>query len=277
MKLALFDLDHTLLPFDSGMAWTQFLVERGLLPAEAEENYLGYCRQYVAGTLDIHAMHFASVAPLAGVPRARLLQWTGEFEQALRPRVPAEMNALVRRHLQAGDLCALVTATTRFIAEPCARLFGIEHVVATETATVDGTPGGTLTGAIDGLPCFREHKLTRVVQWLTRRRQGDKGAQDEPADLAAFEQSYFYSDSASDLPLLGAVSNPVAVRPDARLRAHALSAGWPVLEPPDRNFSTPAGALPAQVLAACTDTPFWGRPSAGRSCTAPLHPAGDKP
>ena len=225
MKLALFDLDHTLIPFDSGMAWTHFLVGRGVLPPAAEDSYLEHCRQYVAGTLDIHAMHFASVAPLAGVPRALLAQWTGEFEHTLRARVPADTRALVQRHLDAGDLCAVVTATTRFIAEPCARLFGVPHVVATEAATADGTPGGALTGAIDGLPCFREHKVTRVRQWLARQAPG--GA----ADLAAFEQSWFYSDSTSDLPLLGAVSNPVAVRPDARLRQHALQAGWPIFDP----------------------------------------------
>ena len=225
MKLALFDLDHTLIPFDSGMAWTQFLVGRGVLPPNAEETYLDYCRQYVAGTLDIHAMHFASVAPLARVPRALLAQWAGEFEQALRARVPADTRALVQRHLDAGDLCAVVTATTRFIAEPCARLFGVPHVVATEAATVDGSPGGLLTGAIDGLPCFREHKVTRVQQWLAQ--QAPSGA----TKLDAFERSWFYSDSTSDLPLLSAVSDPVAVRPDARLREHALQAGWPIFDP----------------------------------------------
>jgi len=225
MKLALFDLDHTLIPFDSGMAWTHFLVERGVLPAQADDTYLEYCRQYVVGTLDIHAMHFASVAPLATVPRSVLAQWTGEFEQALRPRVPADTRALVQRHLDAGDLCAVVTATTRFIAEPCARLFGLSNVVATEAATIDGTPGGALTGAIDGLPCYREHKVTRVRQWLAQH--GPRGA----ADLGAFEQSWFYSDSIGDLPLLQAVSHPVAVRPDPRLREHALRAGWPVFDP----------------------------------------------
>lgn len=225
MNLALFDLDHTLIPFDSGMAWTQFLVARGVLPAQAEETYLAYCRAYVAGTLDIHAMHFASVAPLASVPRAQLARWASEFEQALRARVPADTRALVQRHLEAGDLCAIVTATTRFIAEPCARLFGVPHVIATEAATADGSPGGTLTGAIDGLPCFREHKVTRVLEWLAQRVPG------QSPGLAAFEQSWFYSDSASDLPLLAAVSNPVAVRPDARLREHALRAGWPIFDP----------------------------------------------
>ncbi|HEY9066448.1 MAG TPA: HAD family phosphatase [Burkholderiaceae bacterium] len=225
MNLALFDLDHTLIPFDSGMAWTRFLVERGVLPAEAEETYLGYCRQYVAGTLDIHAMHRASVAPLARFPRAVLAQWAGEFEAALRTRVPAGMRGLVRRHLDAGDLCAVVTATTRFIAEPCARLFGLSHVVATEAATADGTPQGALTGEIAGLPCFREHKVTRVRQWLGQ--SGPAGF----AELAAFERSWFYSDSASDLPLLNAVSDPVAVHPDAALRQHALAAGWRIVDP----------------------------------------------
>jgi HAD superfamily hydrolase (TIGR01490 family) len=225
MKLALFDLDHTLIPFDSGMAWTRFLVEQGVLPAQAEETYLGYCRQYVAGTLDIHAMHYASVAPLARFSRTQLAQWTGGFEVAMRGRVPADMQALVQHHLDAGDLCAVVTATTRFIAEPFARLFGVPHVVATEAATVDGTPGGVVTGAIEGLPCFREHKVTRVRQWLAQQAPG--GA----TDLAAFERSWFYSDSTSDLPLLNAVSDPVAVRPDPRLRQHAVQAGWRIVEP----------------------------------------------
>lgn len=216
MKLALFDLDHTLIPFDSGMAWTQFLMARGVLPADAECVYLAHCRQYVAGTLDIHAMHRASVLPLARFPRASLMQWVDEFEARMAPQVPLAMRTLVRSHQDAGDLCAIVTATTRLIAEPFARLFGVAHMVATEAAMAQGT----LTGEILGEPCYREHKVSRVDQWL--EQQG--------LDRATFTQSWFYSDSVSDLPLLRAVSNPVAVRPDDQLRAYALRAGWQILD-----------------------------------------------
>lgn len=216
MKLALFDLDHTLIPFDSGMAWTRFLVARGVLPADAETVYLGYCQQYVDGTLDIHALHRASVAPLASFGMAALRRWASEFEAEIAPQVPEPMRALVRRHQDAGHVCAIVTATTRFIAEPFGRLFGGADVLATRSLVIDDT----LDGAIDGDPCYGVHKLMHVNQWLATR--GTR--------LDALEQSWFYSDSASDLPLLGAVSDPVAVAPDDRLRARAVEAGWPIIE-----------------------------------------------
>ena len=216
MKLALFDLDHTLIPFDSGMAWTRFLVARGVLPADAETVYLGYCRQYVDGTLDIRELHRVSVAPLARFGMAALRQWAAEFEAEIAPQVPEPMRALVRRHQDAGHVCAIVTATTRFIAEPFGRVFGVADVLATRSLVIDDT----LDGGIDGDPCFGVHKLMHVNQWLATR--GTR--------LEALEQSWFYSDSASDLPLLCAVTDPVAVTPDDRLRARAVEAGWPILE-----------------------------------------------
>ncbi|HJV72121.1 HAD family hydrolase [Ideonella sp.] len=214
MKLALFDLDHTLIPFDSGMAWMGFAASRGLLPPQAEAEYLAWCQRYVAGAVDIQALHRGLVQPLACFTLAELAPWLVQFEAEMAPRLPAHMRALVERHRAAGDLCAIVTATTRLIAEPFARAFGVPHLVATEAQAV----AGSLTGEIAGEPCARQHKLARVEQWLAG--QG--------SCLAAFERSWFYSDSASDLPLLSAVSHPVAVRPDDRLRRHAEQAGWPV-------------------------------------------------
>jgi HAD superfamily hydrolase (TIGR01490 family) len=220
MNLALFDLDHTLIPFDSGMAWTRFLVSRKVLPPEAPKVYLAYCHAYVAGTLDIHAMHRVTVAPLSVHPHGQIDAWGREFEAEMGSRVPSSMRALVARHREAGDLCAVVTATTRFIAEPFARLFGIAHVVATEAEMRDGH----FTGEIAGEPCYREHKVSRVQRWLAGLVPPPSGG------LQAFEQSWFYSDSRSDLPLLQAVSHPVAVRPDATLREHAQQFGWTVVE-----------------------------------------------
>jgi HAD superfamily hydrolase (TIGR01490 family) len=216
MRLALFDLDHTLIPFDSGMAWTRFLVEHGVLAPGFDEVYLDHCRQYVAGTLGIEALHRLGVAPLAFHTEQAMARWRAEFEARMAPQLSAESRAIVDRHREAGDLCLLVTATTRFIAEPFAQLFGIPHVLATEAARIDGR----LTGEIAGLPCHREHKLQRVHEWLAAAG----------LHLQAFERSWFYSDSAGDLPLLQAVTDPVAVRPDERLRAHALERGWEVID-----------------------------------------------
>jgi len=214
--VALFDLDHTLVPFDSGMQWTRFLIRRGRLPPEAEARYLDFCHQYAAGTLDIHAMHAGNFSHLSGEDWATLQGWAREFEADIAPQVPASRRALVQRHLDAGDLCAIVTATTRLIAEPLARVFGVPHLLATEALV----QGGRATGAIDGLPCFRAHKLDHVQAWLARLAH--------PGGVAGFGRSHFYSDSISDLPLLQAVTDPVAVCPDERLCAHARASGWPV-------------------------------------------------
>ncbi|HYP85353.1 HAD family hydrolase [Variovorax sp.] len=219
-RLALFDLDLTLIPFDSGMAWTQFLIERGVLPPEAEPQYLAYCHLYIAGTLDIHAMHRSTMQPLLRHPRQLVAQWQAEFERRMAPRIPAASRALVEKHQARGDLCALVTATTGLIAQPMARVLGIDTLISTRTATVDGVEDAPYTGEIDGEPCYRQHKVSRVRQWL----------RESACDLADFEESWFYSDSIGDLPLLEAVSHPVAVCPDERLRALALERGWPVLD-----------------------------------------------
>ena len=216
MKLALFDLDHTLIPFDSGMAWTQFLVARGALPAEAPARHLAFCHQYVAGTLDIRAMHRASFAPLAEVPIDQIAVWLAEFERAIAPSVPAAARALVAQHREAGDLCALVTATSRLIAEPFARIVGLGHVLATETQV----SAGRVSGEIAGEPCFRDQKIRHVDRWLARFGRA----------RSEFTESWFYSDSASDLPLLEVVTHPVAVSPDHRLRARVAEAGWPVID-----------------------------------------------
>lgn len=215
MRLALFDLDHTLIPFDSGMAWLRFLAAQERLPPATAEVYLERCRGYVAGALDLRALQRALLLPLREVGRGALEGWLAEFEASLAPTLPAASCALVAGHRDAGDRCVLVTATPRLIAARYAAAFGIQELIASE-ALADSH--GLLTGEIAGAPCAGAHKLAKLQDWL--QLQG--------LALADFERSWFYSDSAGDLPLLGAVSDPVAVRPDARLRAVAQAAGWPI-------------------------------------------------
>ncbi len=217
MELALFDLDNTLLAGDSDYEWAQFLIERGVLERDRYETRNDeFYRQYVAGTLDIRAFLDFQLAPLARHPRAELDAWHAEFMDAkVRPMIGAPARRLVERHLRAGALCAIVTATNSFVTGPIARAFGVAHLIATEPEM----QAGRFTGKVAGTPCFRDGKVVRLEQWLATLGK----------PLPGFAVSSFYSDSHNDLPLLERVTRPVAVDPDAALRRLAESRGWQII------------------------------------------------
>jgi HAD superfamily hydrolase (TIGR01490 family) len=214
MKLALFDLDNTLLDGDSDHAWAQFLIEEGVLhPDEYHARNEWFYERYKDGTLDIHEFLDFQLAPIARRPRAQLDAWHNEFMQRkVRPMILAKAPELIARHADA--LTAIVTATNRFITQPIARELGVPTLIATDIEEVDGV----FTGKPRGTPTFREGKIERVNEWLAGR--GHR--------LQDYE-SWFYSDSLNDLPLLELVTHPVAVDPDATLRAHATERRWPII------------------------------------------------
>ncbi len=215
MNLALFDLDNTLLSGDSDFEWAQFLIERGVLDREVYEarNQVFY-DQYKQGTLDIHEFLDFQLRPLARHPRNVLEEWHRKFmQEKILPIVRPRARELIARHR--ADLSVIITATNSFVTAPIAREFGIEHLIATEPAHVNGE----FTGEVSGIPCFRDGKLTRLAQWLAARNQS----------LEDFSESWFYSDSLNDLPLLCSVTNAVAVDPDDTLREYAGRQGWPVM------------------------------------------------
>lgn len=215
-RLALFDLDLTLIPYDSSLVWLRFLVERGALEAAAADHYLDCCRQYVRGALDVRALHRVSMGPLARHPAATLHAWQAEFSTRVAAAIPAAARALVARHRAAGALCVLVTATNDFVAAPYARALGFEHLVASRAQR----SGEHFSGEIDGALCHGAGKIDRVDAWLAGRGLG----------WGDFAHSVFYSDSASDLPLLRRVAEAVAVDPDPALRAEAKDRGWRIVE-----------------------------------------------
>jgi HAD superfamily hydrolase (TIGR01490 family) len=221
-NLALFDLDHTLIPTDSDHEWGRFMVKLGIVDAESfsQQNDRFYA-DYKAGKLDIHAYLIAMLTPLARYSRAQLAQWHAQYmHEVIRPAMlPAALD-LVRRHQDAGDLCCIVTATNEFITRPIADAFGIDTLIAPEVETVDGHPDSAFTGRPTGTPSYREGKIVRTRTWLA-----SLGKQ-----LSDFEHSYFYSDSHNDIPLLEQVTDPIATNPDATLRAHAHAHGWRILD-----------------------------------------------
>jgi HAD superfamily hydrolase (TIGR01490 family) len=219
MNLALFDLDNTLLSGDSDFEWAQFLISKGVVDREVQEaRNIQFYEQYKAGTLDIHEFLGFQLAPLTRHPRTELDAWHREYmDRHILPIIGEPALALVKQHLDAGDLCAIVTATNSFVTWPIARALGIPHLIGTVPAVDVKT--GAFSGGPQGTPAFRDGKIERVEAWL------------EALGLwwGCFADSYFYSDSHNDLPLMGKVRTPVAVDPDDTLRAHASEMGWKII------------------------------------------------
>lgn len=217
-NLALFDLDHTLLPLDSDYEWGQFLARTGAVDAnEMEKRNAEFYRQYVEGVLDpVLYLEFV-FGTLARFPRARLDAWHDEFmDEVIRPALRPAARDLVKKHQDAGDLTAIVTATNRFITAPIAREFGVENLIAAEPEVADN---GDLTGRVLGTPPFGAGKVVNTRNWLAGLGH----------TLEGFSRSHFYSDSQNDIPLLSLVTHPVATNPNERLAAHAQAQGWPII------------------------------------------------
>lgn len=213
----LFDLDNTLLAGDSDFEWAQFLIEQGVLDREVyEARNLAFYEQYKAGTLDIHEFLNFQLKPLSRHPRSQLDAWHARFmQEKILPIITPKARELVARHAHDADLMAIITATNSFVTAPIARELGIANLIATEPEQSNGE----FTGNVEGVPSFREGKITRLNEWLER----------SGVAWQAIQESWFYSDSLNDLPLLERVTKPVAVDPDATLRAHAEKHGWPVI------------------------------------------------
>jgi len=218
MNLALFDLDHTLLPIDSDHEWGEFLVRVGAVDgASFARRNDAFFAQYQAGTLDpVEYLEFA-LGTLAAFPRPRLDQLQAQFmAEVIEPAILPAARALLQKHRDQGDLLAIITATNAFVTAPIAKAFGVEHLIAaTPQLDADGRP----TGKLLGTPTQGAGKVTHTEAWL-------KGM---GKTLDSFERSHFYSDSHNDIPLLSVVTDPVATNPNAALTAHASTHGWPLL------------------------------------------------
>jgi HAD superfamily hydrolase (TIGR01490 family) len=214
LVLAIFDLDNTLLSGDSDHLWGTFLVEQGLVDAEfyQRENDR-YYQNYLDGNLDIFEFLRFSLKPLSEYEPARLRALHQQFmQEKIEPIILPAGQDLIQKHREAGDTLIIITATNAFVTAPIAERLGVENLLATEPEMVDGR----YTGAVAGIPSYREGKIQRLNQWVEAHGIDLKG-------------STFYSDSHNDIPLLEQVERPVAVDPDDTLREHAIQRSWPII------------------------------------------------
>ncbi|HTI17376.1 MAG TPA: HAD family hydrolase [Trinickia sp.] len=221
-NLALFDLDHTLIPTDSDHEWGRFMVKLGIVDGDTFlRDVERFYADYKAGQLDIHAYLETVLAPLAKYSRTELAAWHDQFmHEVIRPTLAPAALELVRSHQEKGDLCCIVTATNEFVTRPIAKAFEVEMLIACEVETIDGAPHSPFTGRGTGIPSYREGKIVRVEAWLASLGKS----------LDDFPKTLFYSDSHNDIPLLEKVTDPIATNPDATLRAHAKAKGWRILD-----------------------------------------------
>ncbi len=217
-RLALFDLDGTLLSGDTDELWCAFLIGEGVLDRErfAAANR-DVAERYARGAITAEAFSAFYAATLAGRSGAAWAPLRERFVAAtIAPKLGAASFELVARHRSAGDRLVLTTATNRFLTAPIAARLGIDELIATD---LEIAPGGEFSGRTTGIVNMREGKVARLATWLSAEGQG----------LSSLAAATLYSDSINDLPLLCAVGTPVVVDPDARLRAEAERRGWPVM------------------------------------------------
>jgi len=219
-KLAIFDLDNTLLNGDSDHAWGEFLITQGYVDgAYYETRNDQFYQDYKNGTLDINEYLEFALTPLTEHSMDELALMHQQFMQdAIRPMLQDKATALLDDHRQQGHFLLIITATNGFVTHPIAKLLGVDDILATDPEVMDGK----YTGKISGTPCFQEGKVTRLNQWLTENQYSLDG-------------SYFYSDSINDLPLLEIVEQPVAVDADEKLTAIAKQQDWPLISLRDAN------------------------------------------
>jgi HAD superfamily hydrolase (TIGR01490 family) len=215
VSLAIFDLDNTLLGGDSDHAWGEFLCEKGIVDSDEYRRANDYFyEQYKNGGLDIYEFLDFALRPLTKLDTTQLNTLHQQFmAEKIEPIILPKALELLKNHKARGDYLLIITATNHFVTGPIAKRLGVDAIIATDPEVIDGQ----YTGKVAGTPCFQAGKVTRLHEWLST----------SPHSL---DNSYFYSDSHNDLPLLELVTNPIAVNPDEILEAHANEHLWPVLD-----------------------------------------------
>jgi len=214
MKLAIFDLDNTLISGDSDFLWGEFLCDHGYIDVENHrQDHQRYYDDYKAGKLDIIEFLEFQLKPLAENDFETLYGWREQYlEEKIKPVILDKAISLIDDHRQQDHRLLIITATNRFLTEPIAPLFGIDELIASDAEMIDNE----YTGKPLGVPSYTAGKVVRLNEWLHKQNK-------------ILEESWFYSDSHNDIPLLKFVDHPITVDPDDLLKEEAEKEGWPII------------------------------------------------
>ena len=211
-NLAIFDLDNTLIRGDSDHAWGEFVCEKGLVDIQTyRKKNDAFYDDYMKGTLDIYSYLRFSLSTLKGRKLEDLNKIREEFlKKHIEPLKLSKAIELLKMHRDSGDYLLIITATNSFIANPIADMLEVDDVLSSEAEI----KSGAYTGEPLGIPCFQEGKVQRLKIWLKENSY-------------SLKNSFFYSDSHNDIPLMKIVDNPVAVDADEKLNTYAFEKNWP--------------------------------------------------
>lgn len=210
MSLALFDLDDTLIHGDSASLWFQFMVERGLAEPSLLAEEAQMMALYYQGHLSMDDYMRFTLQPLIGRSLADIAAYVAAFiPQAILPRLFVEGQERIAWHQQRGDRVIIISATGEHIVRPIAEHMGIQDVLAIQLDSQNNCYTGQTTGVLT----YREGKVSRLQAWLAEQAE-------------TLDQSFGYSDSINDLPLLSAVTYAHVINPAAPLADMAATRGW---------------------------------------------------
>jgi HAD superfamily hydrolase (TIGR01490 family) len=231
---AFFDLDKTIIARSSTLAFSKHFQAGGLITRAAMIRSAYTQFVYVVGGADhdqMEKMRKSLSEMVTGWDVATVKEIVADtLHNVVDPLVYEEAVQLIEQHHAQGHDVIIVSASGTELVEPIGAMLGADHVVATQMKIEDGRYTGEIA-----LYAYREEKA-RAVQELAERFGYD------------LEQSYAYSDSVTDLPMLEEVGHAFAVNPDKDLRKAAKERGWDILV-----FNKPV-ALRSRVLTPSTPT-----------------------
>ena len=214
MALALFDLDDTLLDGDSATLWFDYLIKTGIAPQSMQAEEHRMMQLYYRGELAMEEYMNFTLQPFAGRKVDEVRSWMeAVLQQDIVPRLFPQGQARLDWHRQRGDRIVLISASGEHIVKPIAKYMGIDDVIAINLAQVEGC----YTGKPEGVLSYQAGKVIRLQEWLSNN----------PHSL---DDSYGYSDSINDVPLLNTVANSWAINPGDKLSAIAVKQGWEIVK-----------------------------------------------